>query len=47
MAPEVLEEKDPAGFDGKRADMWAFGVSIYGILFKDLPFNSEFLPDLF
>ena len=27
--------------------MWAFGVTIYCVIFYTLPFYSEFLPDLF
>lgn len=38
MAPEMLSEVFPEGYDGRQCDMWSLGVTFYGILFQTLPF---------
>jgi [calcium/calmodulin-dependent protein kinase] kinase len=38
MAPEMLSEVYPEGYDGKACDMWSLGVTFFGILFERLPF---------
>ena len=47
MAPEMLSEKYPEGYDGKKCNIWALGISFYGILFGNLPFYVEPLLKLF
>jgi serine/threonine protein kinase len=38
MAPEMLSEVFKEGYDGRKCDMWAFGVTLYGLIFQILPF---------
>ena len=47
MAPEMLSEVYPEGYDGKRCDMWSLGVTFYAILFQKLPFYHDLLIKLF
>jgi [calcium/calmodulin-dependent protein kinase] kinase len=47
MAPEMLSEVFPDGYDGKSCDMWALGVTFYSVLFETLPFYEELLIKLF
>lgn len=47
MAPEMLSEKFPQGYNGKTCDIWALGVSFYGIIFGELPFYVDPLIKLF
>ena len=47
MAPEQLSEKFPEGYDGKKSDIWALGISFFGILFGKLPFYNELMIKLF
>lgn len=47
MAPEMLSEVYPEGYDGKKCDIWSLGVSLYGILFGKLPFYDDLLIRLF
>jgi serine/threonine protein kinase len=47
MAPEMLSEVFPEGYDGRQCDMWSLGVTFYCILFGILPFYEELLIKLF
>lgn len=47
MAPEMLSEVFPEGYDGRQCDMWSLGVTFYCILFGTLPFYEELLIKLF
>ena len=37
MAPESCDP-DIIGYSGKAADVWAFGVTVYALLFNKCPF---------
>jgi [calcium/calmodulin-dependent protein kinase] kinase len=47
MAPEMLSEVFPEGYEGRKCDMWSLGVTFYAILFQTLPFYEELLIKLF
>lgn len=47
MAPEMLSEKVPGGYNGKICDIWSLGVSLFSVVFGIIPFNDEFLIKLF
>lgn len=41
MAPECLRSKSPSGFNSIASDLWALGVCIFAIIFRDLPFRAD------
>jgi len=45
VSPQVVDFTNP--FDGKAADMWAFGIIIYATLTGNIPFDHDVTPLLF
>jgi serine/threonine protein kinase len=40
IAPEVAND-DPAGYDGRKVDMWSAGIIFYSMFTTSLPFGSD------
>lgn len=45
-APETLSGQK-IYFDGKSADIWSLGVTLYAFVFGDVPFKSQAIPVLY
>lgn len=45
-APETLSGQK-VYFDGKSADIWSLGVTLYAFVFGDIPFKSQAIPVLY
>lgn len=45
-APETLSGQK-IYFDGKSADIWSLGVTLFAFLFGDVPFKSQAIPVLY
>lgn len=45
-APETLSGQK-LYFDGKSADIWSLGVTLYAFVFGDVPFRSQAIPVLY
>lgn len=43
MSPESIKTKDKQnkGFSGKRADIWALGVTLFAFTYKIVPFDGD------
>ena len=39
-APEVLSIKDDQQYDGEKADVYSYGMTIYSILYDEIPFSN-------
>lgn len=46
MSPELIASASAATDFGKEADIWAFGVSFYCLVYGRLPFNGRTAPEL-
>lgn len=45
-APETLSGQKLV-FDGKKADIWSLGVTLYAFIFGDIPFKNQAIPKLY
>jgi serine/threonine protein kinase len=46
-APECVDENLEVGYSGKAMEMWALGVTLYALLFGNVPFCDDNLFELY
>jgi serine/threonine protein kinase len=44
FSPEVCQGTT---FKGRKSDIWAAGITLYYMVYKKFPFNSNNIPDLY
>jgi [calcium/calmodulin-dependent protein kinase] kinase len=47
MCPEMCNESDDIHYSMRKADIWALGITLYQLVYGDLPFTAESLFDIY